>query len=166
MRHSKPLVSIAVLLREVPALNEELVGQAVERALGVTISSSGDPDAVVDHFVAGSPPSILIKAAPYTFLLHVRDEPYLSPLAEAAEHPPYRPFKEEILAHTAWIALDVLEGGEGGDPTDSLPTIGKILAELSPDDALLIYDAQTQRMAKYSPSTKETLQSGDPLSAF
>lgn len=88
MRHSKPLVSIAVLLREVPDLNEELVGQAVERALGVTMSPGDDPDAVVDYHVAGRPPSILIKAAPYMFLLHVRDEPYLSPREEAAEHPP------------------------------------------------------------------------------
>ncbi len=129
--------------------------------------SSGDqPDAVADHWVAGEPPSILIKTAPYGLLFHVRNEHYLVPLEEAAEHPPYRQFKKEILAHKAWIALDFIEGPEGAEPGDSLPTIGKVLAELSPDDALLIYDAQSQRMARFTPSARKILQSGDPLSAF
>lgn len=163
---SKPLVSIAVLLPEVPDLNEELVARAVERALGVTMSSDDQPEAVADHRVAGAPPSILIWTTPYVFLLHVRNEHYLVPLEEAAAHPPYQPLKDEILAHTAWIALDFMEGPEGADPSESLPTIGKILAELSPDDALLIYDPQSQRMARFSPSARNILQSGDPLSAF
>lgn len=155
-----PIKSLVWLLKEPRIVNQETVLILARKVLGdelVTVAElPKQPNLPGDMY--------MVVAKPRTgFGVIVSNCPYVEDIdAEAAEISELRR-RQLFSQHTAWMAVDLM----GDDNSSTSWTVaGKLVAEFSGPDCLLLYAPSTGRMEPFSDELLEVLRGPDPLSAI
>lgn len=160
----KPLIAFVLLLSEPRQMDSTTVAEIATDTLCVTFRD--DDDEATDHFVAGSPPSFVVKHGENFFLINTFPRPYMDDPEQAAESIPELRLRKAIREHTAWLSVDLLGEFRERDLPRLYRIIGKLTAALADDDCLAIFAPATSQIAVFDGETRETLQSDNPLTVF
>ena len=187
-QEKEPFLSLVLLLREPRYLDAAILARLASRAWGIEVtgaedSTESDDDDDADErpvvetenssddeqraFIVGEAPLYMGMHPSAMFIIHQRDEPYVENLDEVAEQIGELRARQAVLAHRAWIAVDVMHWfGEGDGIEESYRLIARLLAELADDNVLAIVDPDASRIFCYDPETEQKLKSDSPLTAL
>lgn len=159
-----PPVSIVLWLSEPRYLDESLLAAIAGRALGE--SFTGDDEH--PNFVVGKGFNFILKHRGVWFLIHNWSRNYFDDPENAANDVHELRRHNAVRDHRAWLAVDFLRADGDIDPVDTLPVIGRLVAELAEDkpDVLALFYPRENWVYPWESEMAGRLRSGDPLSAF
>ena len=174
----EPLRSVVLLLREPIFLDAAILKGIAQRAwvddsdsgLDIEITSLGsipDPDGRPDAGVDGQRDEhFVILFRDFVFTVHVVPWPYVSNKEEAATMPDMRK-RLLFLQHEAWVSCDLMTiVGENDDTSkerEAYRYMGRFIAELIDDRALLIYLPAYGVLHAVGEDTAAALRGTDPI---
>lgn len=171
---SRPMISLALLLRRPRHLDATTVARYCEAAWGGTyrVVSSGDasqPSVPNEKpgWVTGRSPFLLVGSPDGLFVVHNHDRPYFDAVAEGAEGTRDLHLREVLLENRAWIAVDLMAPTDESVPREALyPAVARLIAALAGPDCQAIYRPETEQISPWDDSLEERLHGPDALSLF
>ena len=102
------------------------------------------------------------------FLVHNHAHPYCDELEKVAGSISDRALGEKVRKHRAWISVDLMDRDKMMFRTeaDAWRFIGKVLAELAPEDAVAIYVPAKGVLMAFDNSSKTKLRDSNVLKAL
>lgn len=162
----KPMISLALLLREPRYLESAVLAQIVSSAWGGDYSGD-ENDGETQRYVVGESPLFMVNSPDGMFIIHNHPRPYFdNPEAVAGDMKEMR-LQKTVLDNQAWLAVDLISlNDENAEPESVYPQIAKLIAELAGTDCLAIFQPQTGRINVWDTALEEKLRGPDALEVF
>lgn len=183
-----PLISLVLLLRELPHLEPFMIARFASQAWGIEVShydgsdedessdtSEDDQEQSEDDegqaFIVGAPPLMMLKHPTGMFVMHMFDSTYWEEdkLPDVQASIPELRAQHAIGQHRAWISVDLLGSALDMTPDclkEAYRMIGRLLAEIADDNTLAVLDPEKGWLRPYDPEIEAKLRSDDPQEAF
>ncbi|MCB1306112.1 MAG: DUF2314 domain-containing protein, partial [Leptospiraceae bacterium] len=153
---SKPLISIALLLKTPRYLEEAILAQIVQSAWGGNYTEGDDDDR--DGFVVGKSPIFMVKCPQGMFLVHNHQTPYFYDIEETAGHFREKRLRHAIQEHQAWIAVDLITPFDTSLPREEYyPLIIRLIYELADEDVMAVFRPETGQINIWADDVLEAL---------
>ena len=175
-------VSLVFLLRQPRPLSENTLRNILSDALGILFPVNDDdaenflievPAPPLHGVLAGRVKCFMFRAGERMFTINNFAVPYMPDKDEAVAGTPDGRLQRAILAHNAWISMDLMgeeayedEAEEARARDSAYATIGRAMAALAGPDCLAVYCPELDRCNEYDESLLDGLRSGDPLAIF
>ena len=171
---TKPMISLALLLRRPRYLDATAVARYCESAWGGTyrvLSEGGVPQppgpTAAPGWVTGRAPFLLVGSPDGVFVVHNHDQPYFESSAELAAKTRDLRLRQVLLENRAWIAVDLMAPTEEGVPRETLyPPVARLIAALAGPDCQAIFRPETEEFNHWDEALEERLRGPDALSLF
>jgi uncharacterized protein YegJ (DUF2314 family) len=158
----KPLTSLVLLLRRPRGLNATMLRESGAAAWRIEYGDGEN----ARNYVVGESPIFLMSNEGALYMVHNHNTSYFDDTKTVAENLGELRLSAALHEHNAWIAVDLMDGGERiKNANDAYPEIAKLLAELSGPDCAAIFCPETGAINVYDNTLEEKLRGPDPLSA-
>ncbi|MEZ0274606.1 MAG: DUF2314 domain-containing protein [Roseimicrobium sp.] len=173
-KDEKPLISLVHLRSSQRYLEPAILAQALSDAWGLRLVArqDGDDDSSDDSdgFVGGDDPIYFVvttKPAMAMFTVHNHEQQYFGDAEDLAAKVPNLRFATIIREHSAWLAIDLMDGITAPQMRDrAYQMIGKGISALADDDTLALLCPQHNYFNLWSEELEKNLCGPNPLSAF
>lgn len=173
-KDDKPLISLVHLRSSKRYLEPAVLAQALSDAWGIKLEAKEDPEeessADSDGFVAGGDAMYIVftfKPAMAMFMVHNHEDQYFNNVEDLASKVPNLRFAKIIREHSAWLAIDLMEGATAPQMRDrAYHMLGKAITALADDDTLALFCPQHQYFNLWSEELENILCGPNPLRAF
>ena len=156
----EPPLDLTLLLREPRVLTREHLVGAVQRAFGRDLSGGGD-EATEFALMAGTMGMVQVEG--YAFPVICAPEPIVKDPGTAGEGITELRRRVLFAEHRAFVSVGCANRPEGASREEAYARMGRLVAGLVDDTALLLYSDETHTGALLNEDTTEALRSGDPL---
>ena len=168
-----PLVSLVHLREEPRYLEASILALALSDAWGLKLVTGdreeGDGNEA-DGIVGGENPVYIVaiqKPVPVVFSVHNHDGMYFDEAEKLAARITNLRFREVVLEHRAWLAVDLLGASHTLMPEEDVyRMLGKAVVALADDKVLAIFCPQHHAFNLWSPELEEMLVGDEPLEAL
>jgi hypothetical protein len=150
-----PFVSIVLLAADGPVLREAEVRSAAEQAWGIELPSDNPAD---EEFVSfKDPPTGMISAGGFRFMVHDQAAPYFPHPEKALEGVHGDLLRSAVLNATSWRGVDLL--GQPADLTkdSAYSMIAKLALNLADDRTLAVFIPEFRQVFPYDAGTRKAL---------
>ena len=147
--------SVVLLLRQENPPSEDVLRLAAERVWGIRFERGEE----CEHFIMQNGNSFVMRARPFMFTILCSSKPYFErdPQKLAAEWLPQPSQRSAWSEHTAWTAINWVNGAEG-DTELVYCVLAKLAAELLNENCTGIYWPGERSFQPNDSSTYEDLQ--------
>jgi uncharacterized protein YegJ (DUF2314 family) len=153
-----PTASLVLLLQDRRRLDAPALAKTLGDAFGVPMTTGETGPASV----TGESPHFLIRLQGRVFALHDAGRPYFDNTAAVAAELPELRLRKAVARHSAWLALDLLDG----KPGEAYPALGRVAAALADGDCLAVCVPSRRRVYLYDDSVAAKLRGPNPLRAL
>ena len=157
---SAAIKSLVWLLKEPRELNLDTVLIIGRKALGEDFADA--MEAPVDPQLPGRM-FIVISSSGKGFGVIAAHKPYVDNPAQAAEEIGELRRRNLFAEHKAWLAVDLMSDE---DMKQSLPLLGKLVAELAGPDCLMLYSTSLKLLQPWHDRLPDLLRGSDPMAAL
>ncbi|MCC7420238.1 MAG: DUF2314 domain-containing protein [Planctomycetaceae bacterium] len=158
--------SLVALVREHGYLDAAAIARAATQAWGTPFTAADASGEQTENYVVGENPLFLIRRENDTIAVHHQDRPYFDDVKKFSETVWEGRHRQAVLAHKAWISVDLLNRDEGLPPLSDAAIyefLGPLLAELIDDQCVAILCPRAVRMFVYDEETEANLRRPDPI---
>lgn len=152
-----PYVSIVLLNIDSPPLGEAALRVAAQNAWGIDLPSDNPADEEFVSFKA--PPTGMVSAGGFRFMVHDNGEPYFHDREQALAGLQDGDLRQSVREATAWRGVDMLGVPDGLTKDNAYALIAKLALNLADETTVAIYVPEFRQLFPYDSATRRALAS-------